>query len=126
MREKRDGKFTVQVGATIQKTLHSRDSADRLVRAVISLWRNSNGTPGKPPTTLILDFRGVQQLSESAAGVLIEFRREFSEDKNPEIVFSNMSSQINAILEAAARPSRLPAGKYKKPKKKGTRFTIKI
>lgn len=126
MREKTDNTFTVLVADTLQKTLHSRDSAERLVRGVIGLWRNSTNGPGKSAATLVLDFQGIQRLSESAAGVIVEFRREFSEDKNPEIIFSNLMGSVRGTLEAAERSLRQSDNKIRNPKKKRNRFTIKV
>ncbi len=126
MREKTDDKFTVRVADTLQKTLHSRDSAERLVRAVISLWRDSTDGPRKSAGILVLDFQGIEQISESAAGVIAEFRDKFSEDKDPEIIFSNMSSSIREIIEAAERSVLQSARKLRSSKKKRGRFTIKI
>ncbi len=126
MREKPDDKFTVRVTDTLQKRLHSRDSAERLVRVVIGLWRDSVERPGKQAATLVLDFHGIQQLSERAAGVIVEFRRQFSEDKDPEIIFSNMSRSVRETLEAAERSLRESDKKTGNPKKKRTPFTIKI
>jgi len=125
MSDKTDGKFTVRIAESIPKTLHSRDSADRLVRTVISLWRSRPDAGKKNLTTLVLDFDGVEQVSESAAGAIIEFQREFSEDKNPEIEFSNMSATVSKIFAAAEKPLRRSSKGMKSQKKKNS-FTIEI
>ncbi len=126
MREKCDARFTVRVAATIPKALHSRDSADRLVRVAVSLWRENLDDMRQRAATLVLDFEGIGQLSESAADSLIEFRREFSEDNNPRIVFSNMSVSVSKTLEEVERPQRQTSGKIKKQKGKHNGFLIKI
>ncbi len=126
MSVKTDDKFIIQVAASIAKTLHSRDSAERLVRTVISMWRARPDAGRKNSATLILDFEGIEQLSESAAGALIEFRREFSEDKNPSIEFSNLSPSVSKTLAAVEKPVRRVSGKVKTAKKKQSSFTIEI
>ncbi|MFZ1081975.1 MAG: STAS domain-containing protein [Candidatus Kryptoniota bacterium] len=126
MKEKTDSKLTVRIAASIPKALHSRDSADRLVRTVVSLWRARPDVRKKTPTTLILDFQGVEQLSESAAGTLLEFRREFSEDKNPAIEFSNMSVSVNETFAAVEKPVGRFSRRVKTQKKKKNIFAIEI
>ena len=123
---KSDGKFIIEVATSVAKTLHSRDSAERLVRTVISMWRERPDAGKKNSATLILDFAGIEQLSESAAGALIEFRREFSEDKNPSIEFSNLSPSVSKTLAAVEKPLRRVSTKAKTAKKKQNSFTIEI
>ena len=126
MKDKRDGKFTVQVAATIYKRLHSRDSAERLARTVISLWRDSFDHLRDRAHTLVLDFEGIEQLSKSAAEVLIQLRGEFSEDKDLEIVFSNLSVSVNKTLAAVERPHQQSPGGLEKRKRKQNGFSIKV
>ncbi len=126
MKEKMDGTLTVRVATTIPKTLHSRDSADRLVRSVISLWRERSDELRKGAVTLILDFEGIEYLSESAASALIEFRQEFSEDKDPKIRFSNLSISAGKVFAAAEKQFRLASKRIKNQKKKQSSFLIEV
>lgn len=126
MKEKLDGTLRVRVATTIPKTLHSRDSADRLVRSVISLWRERSDELRKNAVTLILDFEGIEYLSESAAAALIEFRQEFSEDKDPEIRFSNLSASAVKAFTAAEKHLRLASKRIKNQKKKQSSFLIEV
>ena len=126
MKDKTDSKLTVRIASSIPKTLQSRDSADRLIGTVISLWRARPDEYRKNPTTLILDFEGIEQLSESAAGTLIEFRRESSEDKNPVIEFSNMSVSVNETFAAVEKPLRRFHKRIKTRGKKKNSFVIEI
>lgn len=126
MKEKTEGKFTVRVVESLPKTLQSRDSADRLVRAVITLWRSRPITGGRDATTLVLDFDGVHQVSESAAGAIIEFREEFSEDKDPKIEFSNMSPSVDETFAAVEKSLRAVSGRIKTRKRKHSGFSIKL
>jgi hypothetical protein len=126
MKEKKDGKLTVRVAASVPKTLHSRDSADRLVRTVVSLWRERSDELRKSAATLILDFEGIEYLSESAAGALIEFRQEFSEDKDPEIKFSNMSASVDKTFMTAERHMRHDSKGTKTQKRKPNSFLMEV
>ncbi len=126
MKKKRDDEFVVRVAATIHKRLHSRDSADRLVRNAIGLWRECSDDHGKRPSTLILDFNGIEQLSESAAAPLADFRREFSEDKDPEIMFCNLSESVSETLASVEKPLRHSSRKIKTSRKSQNNFLIKI
>ena len=126
MKENMDDKLTVRVAATIPKTLHSRDSADRLVRAVVSLWRTRSNGNDKNPNKLILDFEGISQMSESAASALIEFQLEFSEDKNPEVEFSNMSVPIEKTFAAVEKSLRRMHKGINARNKKKSSFMIEI
>jgi anti-anti-sigma regulatory factor len=126
MKEKMDETLTVRVAATIPKTLHSRDSADRLVRSVISLWRERSDGLRKGAATLILDFEGIEFLSESAAGALVEFRQEFSEEKDPKIEFSNLSASAGKAFAAAEKRIRIASKRTKTQKKKQSSFLIEV
>ncbi len=126
MKEKKDGKLTIRVVTTISKTLQSRDSADRLVRAVISLWRGRSDELRRCADTLLLDFKGVECLSESAAAVLIDFRQEFSEDKDPEIEFSNLSASVGKTFAVAEKHIRLACKGIRTRKRKPTSFLIEV
>ncbi len=106
MKEKMVDKLMVCVATLIPKTLHSRDSADRLVRSVISLWRARSDFRKRNLTTLVLDFDGIAELSESAAGALAEFYMEFAEEKNSAIEFLNMSDSIRKPFAAAEKSLR--------------------
>jgi hypothetical protein len=125
MKEKMDGKLTVRVTTVIPKTLHSRDSADRLVRTVVGLWRERPDELRRNAATLILDFEGIEYLSESAAGALIEFRQEFSEAKDPEIKFSNLSASVSKTLVIAEKNLRHLRG-IKARKRKQNGFSIEV
>ncbi len=126
MKEKRDGKLTVHVARTIPKTLHSRDSADRLVGTVVSLWRARPDTHRNTLTRLVLDFDGISQMSESAASALAEFRLEFSEDKDPTIEFSNMSVSVKKTFAAAEKSLRGIHKRINARNKKKNNFLIEI
>lgn len=126
MKEKKDGKLTIRVVTTISKTLQSRDSADRLVRTVISLWRERSDELRRSADTLLLDFKGIEYLSESAAAVLIDFRQEFSEDKDPEIEFSNLSASVGKTFVAAQKNLRLACKDIKTHKRKPNSFLIEV
>jgi len=126
MKEKADVKLTVRVAETIAKTLHSKDSADRLVGAVVSLWRRRSDGSSRNTKTLILDFDGVPRLSESAASVLVEFRLEFSEDRKPEIKFSNMSDSVKKTFAAVEKSTQRIHKRINASSKKKTSFMIEI
>lgn len=126
MKEKRDGKLTVHVARAIPKTLHSRDSADRLVGAVVSFWRARPDRHKNDLTTLVLDFEGISQLSESAASALAEFRLEFSEDKDPTIEFSNMSVSVKKTFAAVEKSVRGIRKRINARNKKKNSFMIEI
>lgn len=126
MKEKMDGKFTVRVATAIPKTLHSRDSAERLVRAVVSLWRKRPRELKRDGATLILDFNEIEHLSESAADVLIEFREEFSEAKDPEIQFSNLSDSVDKALVAAEKNLRRLSRGSKTRKRNQNNYSIEV
>jgi len=126
MKEKNDGKLTVQVAATIPKTLHSRDSADRLVRAVVNIWRERPRTLRKSTRILELDFKGIEYIANSAASALIEFRNEFSEDKRPAVEFSNLSNSMSKIFEAEEKRLRLVSKGTNAQKKKPNGFLIEV
>ncbi len=126
MKEKAENKFTVRVVESLPKTLQSRDSADRLVRAVIAQWRTRPANAGKYTTTLVLDFDGVHQVSESAAGVIIEFREQFSEDEDPKIEFSNMCSFVHETFISAEKSLRADSRRLKNQKRKQGGFLIKL
>lgn len=127
MSKNTDGKFTVQIANTIPKMLHSRDSAERLVRTVIGLWRVRSEEFRKNPATLILDFNGIGLVSESAACALIEFQREFSEDKNLTIEFSNLSTSVSETFAIAEKSLRRVSKRIKTHKTKGQNsFVIEV
>jgi len=126
MKEKIDGKLTVQVVEVIPKMLHSRDSADRLVRAVINIWRERPRELRKNTGTLVLDFQSIEYVSDSAASALIEFRREFSEDKKPAVEFSNLSDSVSKIFETEEKHLRRASRGIKAQKKKSNSFLIEV
>lgn len=80
----------------------------------------------KGAVTLILDFEGIEYLSESAASALIEFRQEFSEDKDPKIRFSNLSISAGKVFAAAEKQFRLASKRIKNQKKKQSSFLIEV
>jgi anti-anti-sigma regulatory factor len=126
MKEKTDDKLTVRIASSIPKTLHSRDSAERLVRTVVSLWRARSDGREKNLNTLVLDFEGISQLSDSAAGALIEFRLEFSEDRNPAVEFSNMSDPVKKTFAALEKSFGQIHRRVNLQKKKKRSFLIEI
>jgi len=118
MKEKISDKLTIRIASLIHKTLHSRDSADRLVGTILSTWRARSDWHRKNLTTLVLDFESIAELSESAASALAEFHLEFLQDKNLAIEFSNMSDPVRKIFAAAEKSLRrfrkgINAGKKK-------------
>ena len=92
---KTGNRLTLEVAKAIQKTLHSRDSAERLERTAVNLWRARSDELRKTPSTLVLNFMDVELVSQPAADALLKFRREFSEDKN----LSTSVSKTFAIVE---------------------------
>lgn len=126
MKVKTGGKLTVRIASSIPKTLQSRDSADRLIRTAIGVWRARPEASRRKPTTLILDFDGIEELSESAAAILTDFRRESAEDKNPAIEFSNMSVSVNKTFETVGKPFRRFQKRVKTEGKKKNSFVIEI
>lgn len=126
MKAKIDGKLTVQVATVIPKTLHSRDSAERLVRTVVSMWRARSDNGDKNPAKLVLDFDGITQLSESAASAIVEFRLEFSEDKYPAIEFSNMTASVRKTFTAVEESLRQIHKRIAARTKKKSSFMIEI
>lgn len=126
MSEKMGSKFTVRIEESIPKTLHSRDSAERLVRTVVSMWRARPGAGGRNVVTLVLDFEGIREISESAAGALIGFREQFSEDKDPEIEFSNMSASVDKTFAAVGKSLRNSSARGKGRKRKPNGFSIEL
>ncbi|HEY9165232.1 MAG TPA: hypothetical protein VIS48_03625 [Candidatus Kryptonia bacterium] len=118
MREKKNLEFTVRVAGSIPKKLNSRDSAERLVRNVISMWRERSDEYMKNSTTLNLDFNGIESVSESAVAALVEFRLEFAEDKNPEIEFSNLPISVSKTIASVERSIRHSSGRIASRKKK--------
>jgi hypothetical protein len=125
MKDKTDGKLTVRIASSIPKTLHSRDSAERLVRTVVSLWRASSEGQDNYPATLVLDFDGIPQLSESAASAIVEFRLEFSGGKYPAIEFANTSVPVRKTL-AAVEKSLWRVRRRVNARKKKTSYMIEI
>ncbi len=126
MKEKSDGKLTVQVVSAIPKTLNSRDSAERLVRTAVGLWRARSDGHNKNTTTLVLDFEGITQMSESAASALVEFRLDFSEDKYPAMEFSNMSDSVKKTFAAVEKPVQRIHKRISAQAKKKNSFMIEI
>ncbi|HUI30599.1 MAG TPA: hypothetical protein VLX91_10310 [Candidatus Acidoferrales bacterium] len=126
MKEKSDGKLTIQVATAIPKTLHSRDSADRLVRTAVSFWRARPDRSKKDLTALVLDFNGIAQLSESAASALVEFRLEFSGDNDPAIEFSNMTNSVKKTFAGAEKSLRRFQKRINGRGKKKSSFIIEV
>jgi len=125
MKDNGDGSFTVHVVSVIPKTLRSRDSAERLVRSAVTLWRKRSDKLRRTAKALILDFKDVDQLTESAAEALIEFREEFSEASDPEIRFSNLSASVGKALVTAEKNLRHLRG-IKARKRKQNGFSIEV
>ena len=123
MKDNGDGSFTIQVGTLIPKTLHSRDSAERLARSAITLWRERSAKSRKTAKVLILDFAEIESIAESAAEALVEFQHEFSEDKHPEIKFFNLSPSSARTISAAERHLR---HSFKARKRKPLNFVIEV
>ena len=125
MKEKMGDELTVLIASSIPKTLHSRDSAERLVRIVVGLWRGKAGGYNTP-AVLILDFSGISQLSESAADVLVEFRSEFSGGRCPLIEFSNTSAPVRKALTVAEKSLERLHKRINAHRKKKSGFMIEI
>ena len=125
MKEKMGDELTVPVASSIPKTLHSRDSAERLVRMVVGLWRGRAGGHNSP-AALILDFSGISQLSESAAGVLVEFRFEFSGGGCPQVEFSNTAAPVRKALTTAEKSLERLHKRIDAHRKKKSGFMIEI
>jgi len=113
MKDNGDGKFIVQVVSIIPKTLHSPDSAERLVRTAGTLWRKRSNKLKRTATALTLDFTDIENRTESPAEALIECHHEIAEDKHPKIKFSSLSASAIKTLDAAKRHLR-PAPKLRK------------
>ena len=123
MKDAGDNSLTIRVGEVIPKSLHSRDSAERLARCAMTLWRERPDKLRKTAKDLILDFAEVEHISESAAEALIEFRHEFAEDKHPEIKFSNLSASAAKTIAVAERHLRQA---LKARKGRAHNFVIKV
>ena len=125
MRGKMDDGVTVSIASTIQKTLRSRDSAERMVRAIVDLWRKRAGEHDKP-AALILDFNEISLLSESVADVLVQFRFDFPGGKCPRVEFLNVSAPVRKVLIAAEQSREQLRKKASANRKKKSGFTIEI
>lgn len=123
MKDNGDGSFTVHVVSVIPKTLRSRDSAERLVRSAVTLWRKRSDKLRKTAEALNLDFKDIDKLTESAAEALIEFRDEFAEDKHPEIKFFNLSPSAAKTIAATERHLHRA---FKVRKRKPHNFVIEV
>jgi len=124
---KTGNRLTVKVAKAIQKTLHSRDSAERLERTAVNLWRARSDELRKTPSTLVLDFMDVELVSQPAADALLKFRREFSEDKNLTIEFSNLSTSVSKTFAIVERRLQEIAKRTKTRKIRGQSvFSIEV
>ncbi len=102
MRDKTDGGFTVSIASSVQKTLRSRYSAERLVRAIVGMWREKS-VENNEPSSLILDFDGIFRLPESVADVLVHFRYEFPGGNCSRVEFLNVSAPVRKALASAEK-----------------------
>ena len=125
MRERTDDESTAPIVSSIPKTLHSRESAERLVRAVVGLWREKSDTHNNP-SSLILDFDGIFRLSESVAEVLVQFRYEFPGGKCPPVKFLNVSATVRKTLTSAEKSLAQIHKRLNANRKKKSGFSIKI
>ncbi len=125
MKEKMEDGLTVSIVSTVQKTLRSRDSAERLVRAIVDLWRERAGGH-KKPAVLILDFNGISLLSESVADVLVQLRFDFPSSKCSRVEFRNVSAPVRKALVSAGQSREQLRKKVNANRKKESGFTIKI
>jgi hypothetical protein len=125
MRERTDDESTAPIVSSIPKTLHSRESAERLVRAVVGLWREKSDTHNNP-SSLILDFDGIFLLSESVANVLVQFRYEFPGGKCPPVKFMNVSAPVGKTLAAAEKSLAQLHKRLNDNRRKKNGFSIKI
>ncbi len=125
MREKTNDGSTAPIVSSIPKTLHSRESAERLVRVIVGLWREKSGKYGKP-SSIILDFDGIFRLSESVADVLVQFRYEFPGGQCPPVAFMNVSPPVRKTLTSAEKSLEKLHRRVNAKKKKRSGFRIEI
>ena len=125
MREKTDDESTAPIVSSIPRTLHSRESATRLVKSIVGLWREKSGGDSMP-SSLILDFKGIFRLPESVADVLVQFRYEFPGGKCPPVKFMNVSPHVRKALASAEKSLEQLHKRLNTDRKKKSGFRIKI